>query len=72
METIAEVVEHLGGAKEVGKRLDVTPQSVSAWSRRGHIPWRHRLAVQALIREKGGEISLEEIGDLRGRSNGHG
>jgi hypothetical protein len=57
--TIQELVRELGGPSAMGRYLGVTPEAVSNWQRRGHIPsqWYKRLRRDLLEQR---DIALDD------------
>ena len=66
-----DFITQLGGAKYVGDRVGAEETAVCNWRTRS-VPWRHRVAVAALAKEKGVELpndflpSLAEAGEADG------
>lgn len=60
---IRDLVQNLGGPVAVAKRISemtgipMHSDTISAWSNRNRIPWRWRASINALVSEKGLELS---------------
>lgn len=46
-----DLLEALGGAPEIAKKLGLAPNRVSNWRLRG-VPWRYRLRLAKMAEEK--------------------
>ncbi len=58
---VDQVITKLGGAAEVARLIDVPYQTVAAWKRRGTIPSRHQRALLLAARERGLDITAEDL-----------
>jgi hypothetical protein len=61
--THSEIIDALGGPSAVGAAVKSKPNSVSMWRERG-IPWKRRLAVARLAKEKSVPLPADFLVDL--------
>ncbi len=59
--TIRDLIFALGGTAALARALDLSPQAISNWSRRGAIPARRHYQVARLARALGLHIDPEAL-----------
>lgn len=61
MKTPQEIVSLIGGTVRTAEALQISPQAVSNWLRRGSIPLSHVSEIVSIVRNKGGNISYKDL-----------
>jgi hypothetical protein len=69
--TVADLIQVLGGTTAAAKLFGVNPPNVSNWKKAGRFPARYCLPVKELCQERGLEVNRELFGlQLIARSSG--
>ena len=59
--TIREIVDGLGGAREVAMRMALRRNSISMWIHNGGIPLKHHTRLLYLAKERGFKVTREQL-----------
>lgn len=70
IDSIAKVVEFLGGVHTVSNLLHITPQCVKIWLQEGFIPTGFHLELYLLLEEAGGKVDLQKVFGLSTKTTG--
>ena len=61
IETIADLLDYLGGQSETARWLGITQQSAREWIGRGQVPGRHRIKIAARLLAEGADFAPEVL-----------
>ena len=61
MKTPQELITLMGGLTKTAQTLNVTPQAVTNWTRRGFIPLAHARAIIAAAESNGHLLTYQDI-----------